>query len=180
VWLVFVGLLAIATALLLTCARTVAAMNTARRDATIRHLQTMFAPGMQAVQNDPRQFLVWYPLAQVSRRVFPDAFTTLDHAWGSAFPFSRDQVQDAHARWTADWLAWERAHDGEYTVKTVSLQEELARAGETATPMGRARLAALDREKLERYQDRYQQYIRTAKALQALIEDAPKRGATMS
>ena len=46
--------------------------------------------------------------------------------------------------------------------------------------MGRARLAALDREKLERYQDRYQQYIRTAKALQALIEDAPKRGATMS
>jgi hypothetical protein len=55
-------------------------------------------------------------------------------------------------------------------LKASSLQEELTRTGEVATPLGRARVAALEREKLERYQDRYQEYIRAAKALQALLE----------
>ncbi len=49
VWLVFVGVLAIAAALVFTCARTVAAMNTARRDATIRHLQTTLEAGSREV-----------------------------------------------------------------------------------------------------------------------------------
>jgi hypothetical protein len=166
---VFVGLLVIAAVLLFVSARIIAAIDTARREATIRDLQTIFAPGIQAVQDDPRRFLIWYPLAQASRRLFPDAFKTLDEAAGGPFPFSRDQVEDAHARWTAEWLAWERSHDGEYALKSAALQEELARAGEASTPLGRARLAALEREKLERYQERYQQYILTAKALQALL-----------
>ena len=97
----------------------------------------------------------------------------LDQASGGTFPFSREHLQDAHARWTADWLTWERAHDGEYALRTAALQDELARGAEATTTMGRARTAALEREKLERYHERYQQYIRTAKALQALIASRP-------
>jgi hypothetical protein len=171
--LVFVGLLAVAAALLFGCSRIVSAVDAARRDATLRHLQSLFAPGVRAVQDDPREFLTWYPLAQSSRRLFPDAFKGLDQAVGGTFPFSREQVQDAHARWTADWLAWERSHDGEYRLKTATLQEELVRGGDATTSMGRARIAALEREKIERYQERYQQYIQTAKALQALTESGP-------
>jgi hypothetical protein len=33
-------------------------------------------------------------------------------------------------------------------------------------------VAALEREKLERYQDRYQEYIHAAKRLQALLESS--------
>jgi hypothetical protein len=116
--------------------------------------------------------LTWYPLAQASRRLFPEACAALDAAAGRPFPFTQAQLQDAHARWTASWLAWERSHDGEYALKASALQEELTRAGEVATPLGRARVAALEREKLERYQDRYQEYVRAAKALQALIESS--------
>jgi len=170
---VLVGLLVIAVVLLFVSTRIIAAIDTARREATIRDLQAIFAPGIQAVQDDPRRFLTWYPIAQASRRLFPDAFRTLDEAAGKTFPFSREQVEEAHARWTAEWLAWERSHDGEYTLKTAALQEELARGGEASTPIGRARLAALEREKLERYQERYQQYILTARALQALAHASP-------
>jgi hypothetical protein len=174
---VLVGLLIIAAVLLFASTRIIAAIDTARREATIRDLQVIFAPGIQAVQDDPRRFLTWYPLAQANRRLFPDAFKTLDEAAGKTFPFSREQVEEAHARWTAEWLSWERSHDGEYTLKTASLQEELARGGEVSTAIGRARLAALEREKLERYQERYQHYIVTAKALQAMAHvssDGPR------
>ena len=33
-----------------------------------------FAPAAAAVQHDPKQLLAWYPLAQTSRKLFPDAF----------------------------------------------------------------------------------------------------------
>jgi len=171
----FLALLVIAAALLFASARIVSALHLARRDETIRHLQTMFAPAIQAVQHDPRQFLVWYPLAQASRRLFPDAFSALDRASGGTFPFSRDQVQEAHAQWTADWLAWERSHDSEYAVKAAALQEELTRGGALTSTVGRARATALEHEKIDRYQERYQQYILTAKALQALV--GPSSGA---
>jgi hypothetical protein len=153
----------------------VRAIDRASRDATIRHLQALFAPALQTIERDPQQLLTWYPLAQASRRLFPEASAALDAACGRPFPFTQAQVQDAHARCTASWLAWERSHDGEYALKASSLQEELARTGELATPLGRARVAALEREKLERYQDRYHEYIRAAKALQALLEPSSAR-----
>jgi hypothetical protein len=148
----------------------VSAIDRASRAATIRHLQALFAPALQTVERDPQLLLTWYPLAQASRRLFPEACAALDAASGRTFPFTQAQVQDAHAQCTASWLVWERSHDGESALKASALQEELTRAGEVATPLGRARVAALEREKLERYQDRYQQYIRAAKALQALLE----------
>ena len=141
-----------------------------RREATLRHLVSMFAPPAAAAQHDPKQLLVWYPLAQWSRKLFPDAFKDLDAAAGGIFPFSKEQLKAAHSRWTADWLAWERAHDAEYSLKTAQVQDEIDRAQGQASPLLRTRLAAIEQQKLERYQQRYEEYIKTAKALAAFAE----------
>ncbi len=106
--------------------------------------------------------LAWYPLAQTSRKLFPEAFKQLDRAAGGAFPFTKDQLQAAHARCSSDWLAWERAHDAEFALKTAQVQDEIDRAGQ-ASPLLRTRLAAIEQQKLERYQQRYEEYIKTAK-----------------
>ena len=110
--------------------------------------------------------LVWEPLARLARTLFPDELAQLDRAAGSPFPFGPDRIQAAHAQWTADWLAWEGAHDAEFKSKAATIEEELAGAG--ASPAARARFEAVEREKLERYQRRYQEYIRVAKILQSL------------
>jgi len=141
-----------------------------RREATLRHLFTTFAPAAAAAQQDPKHLLVWYPLAQSSRKLFPDAFKDLDAAAGGAFPFTKEQLKAAHSRWTADWLAWERAHDAEYSLKTAQVQDEIDRVQGQASPLLRTRLAAIEQQKLERYQQRYEEYIKTAKALAAFAE----------
>ncbi len=141
-----------------------------RREATLRHLLTTFAPAAAAAQQDPKHLLVWYPLAQTSRKLFPDAFKDLDAAAGGAFPFTKEQMKAAHSRWTADWLAWERAHDAEYSLKTAQVQDEIDRVPGQASPLLRTRLAAIEQQKLERYQQRYEEYIKTAKALAAFAE----------
>ena len=114
----------------------------------------------------PRALLEWQPLARAARELFPEEFAALDRAAGAAFPFSAEAIQAAHARWTAEWLGWERSHDAEYKVKAAAVERELAASG--GSPIVRARLEAVEREKLERYQRRYEEYVRTAKALQAL------------
>jgi hypothetical protein len=140
------------------------------RAVTVQQLLAMFAPALAAAQEDPRQLLVWYPIAQTSRKLFPGAFKDLDNAAGAPFPFTKEQVKAAHSRCTADWLAWERAHDAEYSLKTAQVQDEIDRAGGPASALLRTRLAAVEQQKLERYQQRYQEYIRTAKALAAFAE----------
>ena len=141
-----------------------------RREATLRHLLAMFAPGAAAAQQDPKHLLVWYPLAQAGRKLFPEAFKDLDTAAGGAFPFTKEQLKAAHARWTTEWLAWERAHDAEYSLKAAQVQDEIDRAVGPVSPLFRTRLAAIEQHKLERYQQRYEEYIRTAKALAAFAE----------
>ena len=130
-------------------------------------LLTLFAPALAATQQDPRAFLVWQPIAKAARQLFPLEFAELDRAMGAAFPFPKDRIESAHARWTADWLAWELGHDTEYKLKAAAAEHELAVQG--GSPIARARLDAVEREKLDLYQRRYADYIRTAKALQALI-----------
>ena len=147
-----------------------------RREATLRHLLTTFAPAAAAAQLEPKHLLVWYPLAQSSRKLFPDAFKDLDAAAGGTFPFTKEQLKAAHSRWTADWLAWERAHDAEYSLKTAHVQDEIDRAQGQASPLLRTRLAAIEQQKLERYQQRYEEYIKTAKALAAFAEITPRTG----
>jgi hypothetical protein len=146
------------------------AVERRRREATIQQLLATFGPAAAAVQNDPKQLLAWYPIAQASRKLFPDAFRELDAAVGGTFPFTKEQLQAAHARCSSDWLAWERAHDAEYALKIAQVQDEIDRTAGQASPLLRTRLAAVEQQKLERYQQRYEDYIKTAKALAAFVE----------
>lgn len=130
-------------------------------------LMAMFAPGVSAAAGDPRALLVWQPLARTARKLFPVEFATLDAAAGGPFPYTKDQIEAAHARWTADWLAWELAHDTTYKLKVAEVEHELAASGGSA--LSRARLDAIEGEKLDLYQRRYGEYIRVAKAIQALV-----------
>jgi len=129
-------------------------------------LAALFAPAIASARDDPRVLLTWQPLAKTLRTRFPEVFAALDAASGSTFPFDKDILASAHARWTTEWLAWERAHDATYKLKALVAQQDLQ--GEAASAAGRATLEAIDREKLEMYQRRYEEYVRVGKALQAL------------
>jgi hypothetical protein len=147
----------------------VSAVRVARdRDVRERSLRLMalFAPGIAAAQ-DPRALLAWQPLAGTARKLFPEECAALDGASGTTFPFSAEQIQAAHSRWTADWLAWEQGHDSEYKLKVAEIEATLQGPGGSA--IGRARLDAVEREKLEQYQRRYEEYVRVGKAFQALL-----------
>jgi hypothetical protein len=131
----------------------------------------IFSKGIEAVAADPKALLVWQPLATMARKVFPAEFAALDEASGVTFPFSPDQMQAAHARWTTDWLGWERTHDAECKMKSAAVEHELG--DRTSSPYGRARLEAVEREKLEQYQRRYEEYTRVSRGLQLLMKPAP-------
>jgi len=135
-------------------------------------LMQLFAPGVDASAHDPRALLVWHPLATIGRQICPDEFAALDRAAGGTFPFTKEQLQAAHAEWTADWLAWERAHDAEFKLKAAEAERDVEERG--GGPVERARLDSIEREKLALYQRRYEEYIRVGKALQALIESHPR------
>lgn len=125
-----------------------------------------FAPAIADAEHDPKAFITWQPIAESARRMWPAEFTALDAAAGGTFPFTADQIRDAHARWTTEWLAWERAHDAEFKMKIAAAEHDLAASG--GAPLARARLDAIEREKLDTYQRRYEEYIRIARKLQAL------------
>jgi hypothetical protein len=168
--IVLIAALAVAGVLAVFGQQIVAELRAAREEAargrTIALVQ-MFAAGQAAALANPRALLVWQPLAKAARALFPAEFASVDRAAGATFPFTTDQIHAAHSQWTADWLAWERAHDGEYKLKVAEAEQELAAAGGSA--LGRSKLEAVEREKLETYQRRYQEYVRIAKALQALF-----------
>jgi hypothetical protein len=142
-----------------------AARTEATRTRALAVLQT-FSPGIAAAHADPRALITWVPLARAARQLLPAEFALLDAAAGGCFPFNTERIQAAHAQWTAEWLAWERAHDAEYKLKAAVLDRELA-SGESAVV--RARLEAVEREKLDLYQRHYQEYVQIAKALQSLF-----------
>ncbi|HEX2443279.1 MAG TPA: hypothetical protein VHJ77_04985 [Vicinamibacterales bacterium] len=132
-----------------------------RDDFTAAALLTLFAPAPLEVREDPRRLLDWQPTVDVARRLFGPAMERLDAAAGRPYPFGPAEAREAHARWTSAWLAWERAHDEEYKLK--------ASAAEAAGGTGvRAAVGAIERDKLERYQRRYEEYVRIGKALAAL------------
>jgi hypothetical protein len=155
--------LAVAWAARLVSTRLEALRKEEEKSRTLTLLE-MFAPAQSAAQSDPRTLLVWQPIARTAHALFPEEFASIERALGAKFPFTQEQLQDAHARWTADWLAWERTHDAEYKRKIA--ETEHANAAEPA--MMRARIDAVEREKLDVYQRRYEEYIRVAKALQAV------------
>ncbi len=139
----------------------------AASDGQSASLLTAFAPAVVAAAADPRAVLAWQPLAAAARTLYPKEFAELDRAFGSTFPFSSEAIERAHARWTADWLAWEQRHDAEFKLRAATVEHELG--GEVQSVFGRARLDAVEREKLALYQQHYEEYTRIAKGLQALI-----------
>ena len=102
-----------------------------------------------------------------ARQLFPDDCAALDRASGATFPFTAALIQAAHARWTSDWLAWERSHDFASKLKAAAVEQELETSG--GSRVVRDRLESVEREKLDLYQHRYQDYVRVAKGLQALL-----------
>src|SRR5437773_6388858 len=122
-------------------------MERRRRDATVQRMLALFGPAAAAGQQDPKALLAWYPLARGSRKLFPEAFAEIDAAFGGAFPFRKEQVEAAHARCTSDWLAWERAHDAEFSLKSAQVEDEITRAGGPPSALLRTRLAALEQQK---------------------------------
>jgi len=155
--------------------RVLSVLRDARQDAAQQRtlqLLAMFAPGIAAAADDPRALLCWQPLAKAARALFPSEFDALDRAAGATFPFSADEIDAAHARWTAAWLAWEVAHDAEYRLRGAALEEELGPGA--GSGVGRARLEAVAREKIERYQQRYEDYTRVSRGLQRLGGGARK------
>lgn len=157
---------AIAWSALQVSAELRAAREARAREQTLTLLQ-LFAPALAAAHVDPRAYLVWQPIAAIARHVFPAESAALDKAAGGSFPFTSAQLQAAHAQWTTDWLAWERAHDAEYKLKAAQAHAELAASG--GSDAARLQLEAIEREKLDLYQRRYAEYVRIAKALQILI-----------
>jgi hypothetical protein len=145
-------------------------IKASREQAARRQLldvAALLGPAIPAAADDPRALLAWQPLASAMRSAFPDTLAALDRVAGAAFPFSKEKIEAAHARWTADWLAWELAHDVEYKVKAAAAEAEVAASG--GSLLARARLDGVEREKLARYQQRYEEYVRIAKALQGLL-----------
>jgi hypothetical protein len=151
------------------CLRIVGALEAARQElARARALDILrtFAAAPGEAVADPRALLIWEPLARAARQLYPEEFGSIDRAYGATFPFGADRIQGAHAQWTADWLAWERSHDADYKLKAAVVEEDLSKSGGSSVVRGR--LEAVEQEKLELYQRRYAEYVRVAKALQAL------------
>ena len=148
------------------------------RERLAAMLLTSLAPA--AARSEPRDLLAWRGAADSARRLFPDAVGAIERQTGESFPFPHEVVDDAHARWTADWLAWERRHDADFKQRATALDAELQAAGDNPTVV-RTRLAALDDQKLQAYQERYEEYVRIGNGLAALRERAgPARDETAS
>ena len=152
----------------LRIARAIEESRTAGQHERSLQLMALFAPAIAAADNDPQVLLAWQPVAATARTLFAAECAALDRAAGGRFPFSAAMIDAAHARWSTDWLAWERTHDAEYKLKAAEVEEQLKSA--TNPALGRSRLEAVEREKVERYQHRYAEYVRVSRALQALTK----------
>ena len=104
---------------------------------------------------EPRELLAWQSTAKTARRLFPDIVAEIESKGGESFPIPKKVVEDAHAKWTAEWLAWEHHHDADFRKRTSVLEAELQAGGQEHTPDGHARIAALEDEKLQSYHKIY-------------------------
>ena len=173
--MVVLAILALAATSGLTGALVVAALRARRRDAQILGILATFGPVAERARADPRILLAWYPTVRAARHTFSEAFAALERDENARFPFSDTELEGAHARWTADWLDWEQSHDAAYRQKGAAIEAELDRATEGTAQALRTGLETLEREKLERYQRRYEEYVRVSRAL-ANLSDGASRG----
>jgi hypothetical protein len=128
-------------------------------------IMTVFAPAIAAAAQDPSVIAAWQPLVRTARALFPEEFAAIERASGATFPFSSEMTRQAHARWTTEWLAWERSHDVEFKRRAAAAHPDPNAPMTAAT---RAALDVIENEKLESYQRRYAEYVQVSKALQAI------------
>ena len=146
-----------------------------RLEQAVQNLLAALGPAVVAARVDPEALVAWAAVARTARGAFPEACARLDAAAGGRFPFSADLVEAAHARWTADWLAWERQHDIKYKERVAAAEQAWDAAAEHEAAACRLRLAAVNQEKLQTYQERYEHYVRVGKAIGDQLEAAPDR-----
>lgn len=144
------------------------ALRRQRRDAQVLGLLATFGPAAERARADPRILVAWHPVASAARRAFPDAFAALEADGRPRFPFDAADVEAAHARWSTEWLDWERRQDAEHRVRREAVEAELG--PDAGAAVLRTRLDALEQEKLERYQRRYEEYVAVSRALRQLSE----------
>ena len=141
-----------------------------RRDAQLLGLLATFAPIAKEARSDPRLLLVHYPAVVAARRCFPEAFAALEEPQSKSFPLGSLEIEEAHARWTAEWLEWEQRHESEYQRKAAVLNAELVNTTDARMPALRAELEAVEQQKLDLYQHRYEEYVGVSRALAKLTE----------
>ena len=145
-------------------------MRRRRREQALLQLLAGLGHAVVAARSDPEALVAWAEVARAARNAFPEASARLDAAAGGRFPFSPELVEAAHARWTADWLAWERQHDVEYKERVAAAEQALDAAAADEAAALQLRLAAVNQEKLQTYQERYEHYVRVGKAIGAIGE----------
>ena len=153
-------------------------MRQSRREQILLQLLAAFGPAIAVGRKDPEMFVAWSRLAEAARMLFPESFAKLDDSVAGRFPFSQEAIEAAHARWTADWLAWERQHDIEYKSKEATIEVALESASEVEQASLRVQLVAVTEEKLQSYQARYEEYVRIGKAITSLEGSPNGRGLT--
>ena len=171
-----IALAAVAAAVWLGAALVTKALRSRQREARILGLLATFGPAAERAKADPRALLAWYPVAGAARRALPEAFAALEQDGRPRFPFGPADLEAAHARWSTEWLDWERRQDADHRTRREAVEAELAQAGDAASPPLRARLEALEQQKLEQYQHRYEEYVRVSRALKQLSESEPAAG----
>ena len=141
-----------------------------RREELLLRLAVTFAPAIANARKNPSAFVAWSGIASRVRKLFPEEFRQLDSAGNGRFPFSRDLIDAVHAQWTTEWLTWERQHDLEYKQRTQSLELESEGLDGRSSEIIRSRIEVIEQEKLQRYQERYEEYVRIGKAIADLEE----------
>lgn len=148
-----------------------------RRDLERQHrerLTAMFVTGLAPIvaRSDARELIAWSGAIGMARKMYPNIMQELDLASGEKFPFTTEVIEDAHSQWTADWLTWERHHDIEFKERTRKLLAQSDSASDSMSQADRVQLGSIEDEKLQSYQQKYEEYIRIGNALSALKETA--------
>jgi adenine phosphoribosyltransferase len=118
-------------------------------------------------------FLVWYPLAR-SRASCCRPTARLDPR-RRIVPVPAGAGAGAHAQWT---MTGSPGSGPTTASKLKAATAEQALAASPDSPVLRGRLDAVEREKLDTYQRRCAEYVRIAKALQALTSVQPRLAAS--
>ena len=140
----------------------------AREERLLLDILQLFKAARVEGKKDPQSLVGWAELSLICRRLFPNAFERLDRAAGGQFPFSDEFVEEAHGRWTSEWLSWEQRHDREYKEKAMVVENQLKSAADQERDLLVSRLDSVNSEKLQTYQSRYELYVKMGKSIARL------------